>query len=77
MQLTSNGVDLTGRVAGEQLEREQRRSAGGRAFVLQPAPEQLELLSVPELADRAIGDRALAEVGVARRGLELVVPACT
>jgi hypothetical protein len=68
------GVHRRRPVPGEQLEREERRAASGRALVLEPTPEQLQLLAVPELADRAIGDRALAEVRAAGRRLELLVP---
>ena len=67
-------VDDAGMVARELLEREQRRAAHRRAVVLEPAPQQLDLRAEAELPDRAIGDRALAEVRAARRGLELVVP---
>ena len=60
-------------VAGEKLEREERRAAAGRAVVLEAAPEELGLLREAELADRAVGERALAEVVVADRRLELLV----
>jgi hypothetical protein len=68
------GVDVARVVAREQLQREERRAAGRRALVLQPAPQQLELLAVAELADRAVGERALAEVGASRGALDLVLP---
>jgi hypothetical protein len=68
------GVHRRRPVPGEQLEREQRRAAGGRALVLEPAPQELKLLAVAELADRAVGDGALAEIRAARRAFELVVP---
>ena len=63
-----------GDVAREPLERDERRAAHRRALVLEPAPEQLDLLAEAELADRPVGDRALAVVGVAGRGLDLVAP---
>src|SRR3954471_1772065 len=61
-------------VAGQQLEREQRRAAAGRAVVLETTPEQLQLLAKPKLADCPVGDGALAVVGAAHGRLELVVP---
>jgi hypothetical protein len=61
-------------VAGEQLERDQRRSPAGRALVLEPAAEQLRLLPEAELPDRPVGDGALTVVVRAGRGLELVGP---
>src|SRR5262249_24926971 len=61
-------------VAGEKLQRDERRPTARRALVLEPALEKLELLAVAELADRAIRDRAHAVVGVARRALDLVLP---
>ena len=62
VQERPNVVDDARMVARQPLEREQRRPAHGRALVLEPAPQQLDLLPEPELTDRAIGDRALAEV---------------
>jgi hypothetical protein len=67
-------VDRAGRVAGEQLERDQRGTAAGRALVVEPAREQLDLLAEAELAERAVGDRPLAVVGAASFRLDLVVP---
>jgi hypothetical protein len=61
-------------VARERLERHERRAAARRAVVLQPAAEELRLLAEAELRDRAVRLCADAEVGVARRHLELVVP---
>jgi hypothetical protein len=61
-------------VTRQQLQREERRAAHGRALVVEPAPQQLRLPAEAELADRAERDRTLAEVGGARRSLELVVP---
>src|SRR5579875_2350101 len=69
-----DGVHRAGMVAREQLEREQRRAAGGRARVLEPAPEQLLLRPPAKHADRPEGERPFAEVRAARRRLELVVP---
>jgi hypothetical protein len=68
------GVDVARVVPREELERQERGAAARRALVLEAAPEQLELLAVAKLADRPIGDGALAEVDAARRSLELVLP---
>jgi hypothetical protein len=62
-------------VSRKELEREERRAAARRALVLEPAPEQLQLLAVAELADRAVGERALAEVLAPGSALDLVLPA--
>ena len=62
-------------VAGEQLERDQRRAATGRALVLEPTAQELGLLAVAELTDRAIRDGALAIVARPGRAFELVLPA--
>ena len=51
-----------------------RRAAAGRALVLEPALEQLELLPVAELPDRAVRHRTHAVVGVASSALDLVFP---
>ena len=75
MQQRPVGVDRRGPFPREQLEREQRGAARCGTLVLEPPPEQLELLPVAELADRSVGDRTLAEVGAACGALELVVPA--
>lgn len=61
-------------VAGQQLERDQRRPPAGGAFVLEPPPEQLDLLAIAELADRAVRDGALAVVRRASSILDLVLP---
>ena len=53
-------------VAREQLEREQRRAAAGRALVLEPAPQQLDLLPEPELR-RSRGRRPRARGSPATR----------
>jgi hypothetical protein len=61
-------------VAGEQLEREERRATASRAHVLEPAAQQLGLLPEAELADRPVGDRAHAEVLGAGVRLDVLVP---
>ena len=63
-----------GRVAREQLERDQRRAAAGRRLVVETAAEQLDLLAEPELSDGPVGDRPLAVVGDARGAFDLVLP---
>jgi hypothetical protein len=68
------GVDVARVVPREELEREERRPAARRALVLEAAPEQLELLAVAKLADRAVRQRAFAEIGAAGRALDLVLP---
>jgi hypothetical protein len=67
-------VDEAGMVAREQLQRDQRRSAAGRALVLESTAEQLGLLPEAELPDRPVRDGALLVVVRAGRGLELVGP---
>src|SRR3954447_19683739 len=57
----------------EALEREQRRAAAGRALVLEPAPQQLHLLPVAKLRDRAVGDGAFAVVTRTGGVLDLLV----
>ena len=74
VQQRADVVDIAGVVARQPLEREQRRAAHSRALVVEPAPQQLLLRAEPELADRAVRDGALSEVGRARGSLELVVP---
>ena len=74
MQERPVGVHVAGVVAREQLEGEERRAARGRALVLEPPPQQLELLPVSELPDRAVCKGALAEVLTARGALDLVLP---
>ena len=61
-------------VAREELERDQRRAAAGRALVFEPAPKKLGLLTEPELPDRAVCDCTLLVVPRAGRVLELVRP---
>jgi hypothetical protein len=61
-------------LAREELERDERRAAAGRALVLEPATEELRLLTESELPDRAVGNGALLVVPRAGRVLELVGP---
>src|SRR5215210_1561851 len=61
-------------VSRHQLERQERGAAAGRALVLEAPAEELELLPVAKLADRAIGERPVAEVLAASRALDLVLP---
>jgi len=61
-------------VARQQLEREERGAAAGRALVVEPPPQQLFLRAPAELPDRAERDRALAKVGAPYARLELVPP---
>ena len=74
MQQRTDVVDDAGVIPRELLECEQRRAAHGRAVVLEPAAQKLDLRAEAELPDRAVRDGALAEVGRPRRGLELLVP---
>jgi len=67
-------VDEPRMLAREELERDQRRAAAGGAFVLEPAPQELRLLPVPELPDRPVRDGALAVVRRTDGSLELVLP---
>jgi hypothetical protein len=67
-------VDRSRALAREQLERDQRRAAAGRALVVEAAPEQLDLLTEAKLADGPVGDGALAVVGAPGRSLDLVLP---
>ena len=61
-------------IPGEELERDQRGAAAGRAFVLEPSAQELRLLAVAELSDRAIGDGSLTVVGRAGETFDLVLP---
>jgi hypothetical protein len=61
-------------VSRERLEGDQRRAAGRGALVLEPASQELELLAEAELGDCAVRLRSHAVVGVARPGLDLLVP---
>jgi hypothetical protein len=74
MQSRADVVDEAWMVAGEELERDERRAATGRALVLEPPAEQLRLLAVAELTDRAVGDRPLAIVGRPGEAFDLVLP---
>jgi len=67
-------VDEPGMLAREELERDQRRAAARGALVLEPAPQELRLLPVPELPDRPVRDGALTVVRRTDRSLELVLP---
>ena len=58
----------------ETFEGDQGRAADGRAVILEPPAEQLELLAIAELRDRPISDGAHAVVGVTGGGFELVGP---
>jgi hypothetical protein len=67
-------VDEPGMVTREELERDQRRASARGALVLEPAPQELRFLPVPELSDRPVCDGALAVVRRTDRSLELVLP---
>jgi hypothetical protein len=74
VELGAKRVDRSRTLAREQLERDQRRAAAGRALVVEAAPEQLDLLTEAKLTDCPVGDGALAVVGAPRGALDLVVP---
>ena len=74
VQQRTESVDVARVRSREPLERDERRAARGRALVLEPAAQELELLPEPELRDRPIGLRANAVVRVASRCLDLLVP---
>jgi hypothetical protein len=74
MERRPDRIDDPGVVAREQLQRDQRRPPAGRALIFQAAPQQLDLLPVAELADRAVGDCPLAIVGRTGGTLDLVLP---
>ncbi len=74
MQERPVGVDVARMVAGEELEREQRRPPASRALVLEASAKQLELLAEAKLPDRPVGNCALAVVRAARGRFELLVP---
>ena len=67
-------VDVAGVVAGEALERDERSSSRGRALVLEPAPQELDLLPEAELRDGPVRLRPDAVVAIARGVLDLLVP---
>jgi hypothetical protein len=75
VQTRADVVDEARMVPGQELERDERRAATGRALVLEASPEQLGLLAVAELADRAIGDGPLAVVRRPSEAFDLVLPA--
>jgi hypothetical protein len=68
------GVYVAWVVPREELEREERGAAARRALVLEAPPEQLELLAVAELSDRAVRQRAFAKIGAAGCAFDLVLP---
>ena len=74
MENRAHGVDRCRPIAREQLERDERRPTNGRALVLEPAAEELELLAKSELADRAICHGTLTVVRAPRDALDLVCP---
>lgn len=74
VQERTHVVDEPRMLAREELERDQRRSAARGALVLEPTPQELRLLPVPELPDRPVCDGALSVVRRTDRGLELVLP---
>jgi hypothetical protein len=67
-------VDEPGMVTREELERDERRAAARGALVLEPAPQELRLLPVPELPDRPVRDGTLAVIRRTDGSLELVLP---
>ena len=67
-------VDEPGMVTREELERDKGRAAARGALVLEPAPQELRLLPVPELPDRPVRNGALAVVRRTDGSLELVLP---
>jgi hypothetical protein len=75
VQQRPRGVDCPGAVSRELFERDQRRASAGRALVLDAAPQELELLAVAKLSDRAVGDGADAIVRAAGGRFDLVLPA--
>ena len=74
VQQRAHAVHGAGMVAREQLEREQSRPSTCRAVVVEPPAQELLLRAPAELADRAIRDRAGAEIARPRRRLDLVAP---
>jgi hypothetical protein len=74
MQERPNAVDEPGMLAREALERDQRRTAAGRALVVEATPQELRFLTEPELADRAVRDGALPVVRRAGLAFDLVLP---
>src|SRR5262245_39759044 len=74
VQQWSKRIHVAGMGPRQAFECNESRSARGRAVVLQAATQQLELLTEPELRDRAICLRTDAVVGVASACLDLLVP---
>jgi hypothetical protein len=74
MENRAHGVDRCRPIAREQLERDERRPANGRALVLESAAEELELLAKAELADRTVCHGTLTVVRASRDALDLVCP---
>jgi hypothetical protein len=75
VQERADAVDEAGVITGEQLQRDEGGAAARRALIVEAAAEQLRLLPVPELADRAIRHRPLAVVRGPCRRFQLVLPA--
>ena len=63
VQERPHAVDVAGVPPRETFERDQGRPARGGRLVLEPAPQQLELLPEAELRDGAVGLRPHAVVG--------------
>src|SRR5262249_22272328 len=61
-------------VARKAFERDQRRAARCWALVLEPASQELELLTDPDRRDRAIGLRTTAVVRITGAGFDLLAP---
>jgi hypothetical protein len=74
VQARADVVDEARVVPGEELEGDERRAATGRALVLEASAEQLGLLAVAELTNRAIGDCPLAVVRRSSETFDLVLP---
>ena len=68
-------VDEARMIPREELERDQRGAAARGTFVFEPPAQELRLLAVAELTDRAIGDSPLTVVGRAGEALDFVLPA--
>jgi hypothetical protein len=75
VQARANVVDEAWMVTGKELERDERRAATGRALVLEAPAQQLGLLPIAKLTDRAIGDCPLTVVGRPGETFDLVLPA--
>jgi hypothetical protein len=67
-------VDEARMISGEELERDQRGAAARWAFVLEPPAQELGLLAVAELTDRAIRDGPLTVVGRTGEAFDFVLP---